>query len=123
MKFETWLRGELDNRNWSQRQFAQKAGFSQAAVSLIFSGKRKPGVDICNAIAKVFGLPAEAVYRRAGILPSNNDINPDKDELLFLYNKMTGEEQEEFLASGRLKVELRLKRQGKISDNRGTSTT
>jgi transcriptional regulator with XRE-family HTH domain len=111
MTFVQWLEIELEKRNWSPSELARRTKLSTAAFSHIFTGKRKPGIDMCRAIAKAFKLPPETVYRQAGLLPPNKEGSPDYDELKYWFEMMTPNEQEEFLAAGRLKVELRKNRE------------
>ena len=70
----------------------------------------KPDEDSLKAIAHAFGVPPETIFRAAGILPSRSDTDEDYEELKHIFNQMTDEEQEEFLAQGRLKIDLRTKR-------------
>jgi len=108
--FVKWLDTELDKRNLNRSQLARKAGISHASLSIIYSGDRNPGVEVCTAIANALKLPPEPVYRMAGLLPPERKDEPSFDELKFWYNQMTPDEQEEFLELGRLKVELRNRR-------------
>lgn len=70
----------------------------------------KPDEDSLKAIAHAFGVPPETIFRAAGILPNQPGMDEDFEELKYIFNQMTDEEQEEFLATGRLKLELRNKR-------------
>jgi len=74
------------------------------------TGARGPGNELCLAIAKGLNIEPETVFRAAGILPNQPGTDEDFEELKYLFNQMTDEEQEEFLATGRLKIELRNKR-------------
>lgn len=105
-----WLEQELENRGWKQADLARSANLDSAAVSMLLNGRRKPGEVTCNAIARAFGIPAETVFRFAGILPNHPGLDEDFEELKHIFNQMTDEEQEEFLAQGRLKIDLRNKR-------------
>lgn len=108
--FGNWLLVEMEKRDLSQAELARRAGINQSTISLVISGKRGVGEDLCTALAKAFGIPIETVFRAAAILPHQPGTDEDFEELKHLFSQMTDEEQEEFLATGRLKLELRNKR-------------
>jgi transcriptional regulator with XRE-family HTH domain len=108
--FIAWLEGMLKKENWTRAELARRANINQSTLSMIYNGYREPGNDVCYAIAAAFGIPTETVFRAAGILPNQPGTDEDFEELKHLFNQMTDEEQEEFLATGRLKIDLRNKR-------------
>ena len=114
MKFTTWLDMELDKRHWNHSELARQINMTEAAISHVFtdnkSHKRNPGPDMCKAIAEALGLPPEIVYRQAGLLPAEIENPPNFDELKYWFTQMTDEEQEMFLAQGRLTIEIRNRR-------------
>jgi len=75
MSFTEWLEIELKERNWKHSELARQINFSEPAISLMFAGKRNPGVDMCKAIAKVFNKPVVVVLRAAGI--ADAEVNTD----------------------------------------------
>lgn len=109
--FGDWLLNEMETRGFTQADLASRARVTQSAISHVISGRRKPGVELCNAIANAFRIPRETVFRAAGLLPPQPDYDPTLEELEHIFTQMTDAEKEEFLASGRLKIELRLARQ------------
>ena len=109
-KFTNWLNNELDKQGWTQSELARRAGLSRGTLSNITSGSKGIGEETCRAIARAFNVPPETVFRAAGILPNNPGMDEDYEELKHIFNQMTDEEQEEFLAQGRLKIDLRSKR-------------
>jgi hypothetical protein len=88
---------------------------------MIVKGERKPGINVCHAIAKAFKIPPETVLRAAEILKDKSSEDKDFDALLFIYQQMTKAEREEFTAIGRLKVDMRKKQ--KSVGKPGTPTT
>jgi transcriptional regulator with XRE-family HTH domain len=74
------------------------------------NGDRNPSNETLEAIARGLKLPPETVFRAAGILPNHPGTDEDFEELKHLFNQMTDEEQLEFLAMGRLKIDLRARR-------------
>ena len=75
--FIAWIENELQIRNWRQADLAKRAHLDSAAVSMLISGRRKPGEVTCKAIANALGYPTEYVMRQAGLLPPIPDENPD----------------------------------------------
>lgn len=67
--FKDWLKAELNERGLTQSDLARKTNLSTAAVSLVMNGKRGVGEEFIQAVAKALNLPAETVFRAAGLLP------------------------------------------------------
>jgi transcriptional regulator with XRE-family HTH domain len=78
MSFINWLNQELKERRWQQKDLAEAAGVSDSTITLVLKGDRKPGADLCNGIARAFGIPPEEVFRMAGLLPA---LPEEDDEL------------------------------------------
>lgn len=78
MTFVEWLTQELKERRWQQKDLAEAANVSDSTISLVLKGTRDPGKDLCNGIAKAFGIPPETVFRMAGILPALPGPEDDK---------------------------------------------
>lgn len=108
--FRDWIIEELEKQGWSQSVLARKAGISRQAVSDYINQRRKPDNEALKGIAHAFRLPQETVFRAAGILPNHPGTDEDFEELKHLFNQMSDEEQLEFLAIGRVKIDLRTKR-------------
>ncbi len=108
--FSDWLLEELAEREWTQSRLARKADISRQAISDYINQRRKPDNEALRNIARAFEIPEETVFRVAGELPTRPDTDEDFEELKRLFDQMTDEEQEEFLAQGRLKIDLRNKR-------------
>lgn len=115
MEFTEWLDEELENRHWNRANLAKMAHLTQSSLSHLYADKdkpgyRKPGIEMCKAIANVFGMPPEFVYRQAGLLP-NTEANLDRlKELDYWFAQMTEDEQEVYLAQGKTIVDVREKR-------------
>lgn len=78
--FRNWLKAELETRNLSQKELAEKSGITPAQISRIISGSRGAGDDAIVAIARALRIPPETVFRAAGILP-NRGTDPWLDEM------------------------------------------
>ena len=75
--FPKWLEKQRKTKGWSQSDLARTAGISRQVVSDYEGYKRKYfDEDILKKIARAFKLPAELVFRAAGLL----DAEPDTDE-------------------------------------------
>lgn len=90
MDFSEWLMKELKERDLSQSDLSRKSGISQSQISLVLSGARKPGIEFCNAISKVFKLPLEDIYRHADLMPASikDDEDQSTKEIVHLLNQM-----------------------------------
>ncbi len=108
--FIQWLNQELDKRDWTRGKLARVGGFSHVALVNIYNGKRGPGVEICEKIARALQIPPETVFRQAGLLPNDIDASPEFEKLKYWFGQMTNEEQEAFLEQGRAIVNVRKNR-------------
>lgn len=68
-EFITWLTKELNDRGWTNSELARRSELVPSTVSMVISGKTNPGLEFCLGVARAFGLPPEAVLRKAGLLP------------------------------------------------------
>lgn len=93
VSFSAWLSAELQARDWSLSKLADRSGLSPAAISMVLSEVRNPGPDLCLAIANAFGMPADVVFRIAGLLPPEPEQNASLREALHLFDKLTDEQQ------------------------------
>lgn len=75
-KLITWINDKLNERDWSQRELARRAGLSHATISKVISGENKITFDFCHSIATAFNESPEMIFRLAGLLPPLPD-NPD----------------------------------------------
>ncbi|MEL7658758.1 MAG: helix-turn-helix transcriptional regulator [Bacillota bacterium] len=104
MMFKDWLIDEMNNRKWSQADLAKKSGVARATISNLLNEVRNPGTDLIIAIANALDYPAEYVMRRAGILPIKSEQSEQKEELLFLFDKLPEKEKEDLLKYTRIKL-------------------
>jgi transcriptional regulator with XRE-family HTH domain len=107
--FVTWLSKEMEDRGWNNSELARRAGLVPSAVSQVIAGNRGTGPEFCRSVARAFNLPAELVFRKAGLLPPLP--GPEDDitfgELLDVVRNLSVEERvlvlefAEFLHHGR----------------------
>lgn len=79
--FLQWLNQEMDKGRITQADIARRKIVSDAAVSLLFSGKTQElTFKMCQAISIATDIPLEIIYRKAGLLPPkpNADLWIDK---------------------------------------------
>ena len=76
--FSGWIESELQKRGWQVSELARRADTYPATIARIINRERKPGPDVCQGIARAFGMPSEDVFRIAGLLPQL----PDEDATL-----------------------------------------
>jgi transcriptional regulator with XRE-family HTH domain len=67
--FVEWLLVELNKREWQPATLARKANLNTGTLSHILNETRKPGPEVCRAIAVALEEPPETVFRIAGLLP------------------------------------------------------
>ena len=84
--FNRWLTGELKRRGWSDYHLAKKSGLTPSVISRARAGTL-PKWDACVKIASGLSLPAEFVFRAAGLLPENPGEDPALAKLIMLYNR------------------------------------
>ena len=75
----SWLRDQCEQRNVSGTAAAVRAGVNRSAVSAIMHGQR-PGLEVCKALARYFGVPPQYVLTLAGHLPPDptpEEIDPE----------------------------------------------
>lgn len=96
--FAEWLANEMNRRQWSQAELARRAGTSRSAINGLITGVRGPGPDLSNAIAHAFNLPAEDVYRAAGLLPPEPTLDEQAAAIAYRASKMTQAEKRAVLA-------------------------
>ena len=92
MKFNNWILSQLKDRGWSQADLARKSGLTRGGVSNYING-RIPDENALRKIAKAFKLPAEVVFRAAGVLPPTTD-DPWSENMNHKINQLTGVRRE-----------------------------
>ena len=95
--FTVWLNHQLRMRGWSDYHLARLAGISPSVFSKARSGSL-PRWDACVKIADALDLPAEYVFRQAGLLPiEDDDANGLKAALDAIYAKASERQREDIL--------------------------
>jgi transcriptional regulator with XRE-family HTH domain len=107
-KFVQWLDQELARRGWSDNQLAKKAYISHSVLSKARRGTI-PRWDACQGIASALNMPAEVVFRAAGLLPAVKDGAADLEEWQYLLDRLPEKDRYELLQIARLKLSLQEK--------------
>ena len=109
-KFNDWLTTELDTRGWSVRELARRAAVSHATINGVLAENSNPGPDLCNGVSRALGVPAERVFRLAGLLPAQiiGDENTER-EMLDYFRAMDRKDQQQILTITRAVYESRAK--------------
>jgi transcriptional regulator with XRE-family HTH domain len=108
--FIEWLDHELAERGWNDNQLANRAGISHSVISKARRGTM-PRWDACAAIASALNIPADLVFRQAGLLPPLADEEAVLIELRFLISQLPARDRNELMQIARLKVQRHTERQ------------
>lgn len=81
----SWVNNELRIRDWSIREFGRRIGVSHTYAARIVNGENRPSADLCQEIARAFGVSVAEVFRRAGYLPEEAPADADEADLQELY--------------------------------------
>ena len=108
--FSAWVHAEIDKRGWRASDLARAANVSKGTISDILNERRRPGLDVCVAIARALKYPPEDVLRIAGLLPPDRDLGDlSIRQLVEVAGELTEEERAELLEIALLKLRRREK--------------
>lgn len=108
-EFFVWLDDWLSDQGISERELARRAGLSHSVISKARNGIQPIGYEACEKLSLAMNVPAETVFRLAGLLPSNGKSDPEGDELVEIFSQLDEDDQDDLLQLARTKVE-RLKK-------------
>jgi transcriptional regulator with XRE-family HTH domain len=97
--FADWLQTEMLQRGLKQADLAREAKINQPTLSRILTRERKPGPEVCTALAKALDIPPDVVFLRAGLLPEVSRIAVDSitQEAAVLMQQLDQSDREEVL--------------------------
>jgi transcriptional regulator with XRE-family HTH domain len=98
-------------RGITRNKLASMAGISSGTLSLIASGARKPGADLCLSLANALKIPPETVLRWAGFLPDESEVS-GQGEMAYIYANLPPEKQEQLREYARFLIEKEEKKTG-----------
>ena len=87
-EFTRWLEEEMRKRGWQPSDLANAAKMYSSTLSRILNQERKASPETCVAIANALNLPAEEVFRRAGLLPERPVYDIRERRALFLFSRL-----------------------------------
>jgi len=96
--FVEWVDSLMKESKYSNAEFARRGGVSESYISKIRNEERGVGYDFCVAVSQVFNVPLTEVYRNAGLLPPVSKATSDKEQLLYLYDQLKPEGQEDLIS-------------------------
>jgi transcriptional regulator with XRE-family HTH domain len=92
--FSQWIISEVEKRGWSYNELGRRAGVSGSTVSLVLNHQANPGLDFCTGVARAFGVRAEDVLARAGLIPAPPEETTTSRELMAMFAQLGNEDQE-----------------------------
>ena len=93
--FTDWLQTHLTRRSWRQKDLARRLGITEAHMSRIATGERRPTTDMCALLAQAFGESVEDVYRVAGHpIPSSEPRVPSTEDAVEADRRFTRAQKE-----------------------------
>lgn len=106
-----WLEARLVERGWSARELARRAGMASTTILDVMNYKTNPGYEFCVRVGKALEFPPDELMRLVGLLPDRPDESEMLAEAQHLFNQLSDEDQERFLAQMRVVLELYRERQ------------
>ena len=82
------------------------AGVSQSALSLVYSGSRNPGTELCEKIAVALRIPPATVFQQAGILSAPKERNEKINEVLYILEQLNEKNQSDVADYVRLRLQI-----------------
>lgn len=99
--FGDWLQNELQLRGWNQAELARRSRITTAQISRIMTGEQNPGPTVCQKLARALHIPAEDVFRRAGLLPPVKEQPEGTAELIYHFTNLNEEDRKRLLIIAR----------------------
>ena len=99
--FGNWLGQELQHRNWNQAELARRSRTTTAQISRIMTGEQNPGPTVCQKLARALHIPAEEVFRYAGLLPPAKEQPEGTAELIYHFTALNEEDRKRILIIAR----------------------
>lgn len=88
-----FIKAEIERKGWSQARLAKAAKLDSAVISNILNEKRGMGWESARAIADALNIPAETMFRKAGLLPPVPAKTEQSEWLLYAFERLTGDEK------------------------------
>ena len=98
MKFGDILRELLEQNNMSQKEFAHILNITPAALGNYIHNTREPDYNILLRIADYFKVSTDYLLNHHAL----TDLSHDEELLLHIFRSLTPEQQEFYLAQGKI---------------------
>lgn len=102
------IKSRMNELGINQSDLAQKSKLSASQISRILKLESTPGQEAITAIARALQLPADTVFRAAGILPAVSELDEYKAKILEETKDMTEQEKRSLLAFIRSTKQMRV---------------
>jgi transcriptional regulator with XRE-family HTH domain len=99
--FFDWVEHERNSRGWSLRELARKIDKSTPTVADMLSFKKTPSLEMCKALAQVFGKDEVWVLVKAGLISKPTEWEPEDEEMRRVFKELTTVERRALIAAGR----------------------
>jgi transcriptional regulator with XRE-family HTH domain len=112
LDFPSWLQDRLDEKGWRSTELAKRADLSDAALSRILRGTRKPDPETLKALSHALKISEEDIFRAAGLLSANPDQGEGDEwdrRIMHLLKLFPAEEKEKIVK--RLELEAQFHEQ------------
>jgi len=100
-KFTDWIVQQIDERGWTIRETARRAGLSASTISDVINGNAKPGTKFYRGLARAFKTPLSIVLHHAGEDPSLPEDKEQDKELLAYFHDLPPAERRNVLTTTR----------------------
>ena len=87
-KLSDFLNDEIEERGWSKRELARRAGISSATVTDVMNERAAPGTRFCISISRALGRLPEDIMRLAGILPPLPPTVEEEREAVNMFRRL-----------------------------------
>lgn len=93
-----FLKARMSEMRINQAELARRTGLSACGISLIITNGNVPSHATLNKFALVMDVPAEKLFRLAGLLPKEEEKEVIQSEalheIIYYFNKLTPSMQE-----------------------------
>ena len=96
-EFIDWVEESRKGEGWSIRELARRTKFTASYISKVLNGQRNAGKDLCIALASVFRVSDVFVFRLAGLLESEQELDRNSEVMLGLFRNLPESEQDRVL--------------------------
>ncbi len=105
----SWLQKNMDAKNWGVRETARRAHISHPIISDILNGGQ-PSFETCKALANLFGVKPEFLFRVARLLDPIPPENETIQEIAFVVSSLPKDEQAGILEFAKMRARIALEK-------------